>query len=165
MRDWFESGLGRVAIMKKNYTGGSLERSYQGIAVYRWPAVAQQLRVFDRKWFEGSYNSYTKSAKSQIDEFHDNYEKLVDWGYELQERAIENALNPNEGMNVEIEQLKQLMETVTAPVIQDHQVQLDEHTTIISNLDDKVSVIEKNVPKGLDPKQFITIRQAILEKI
>jgi len=163
MRDWFESGLARIAILKKDFPGGPLERTYLGRTVYRWPAVSRQLRAFDRQWYKGVYDSYTKSAKSQIDEFHDRYEKLLDWGDELQEKAIENSLNPvNETPS--IENLQNVIQSVTSEVVHRQDLRLDYQDRVITHLDDKVTKIEQLVPPELDPLEFITIRKAIIER-
>ena len=163
LKDWFESGLARVAMLKKHPVGGPLERTYLGRTVYRWPAVIKQLRVFDRLWHNGGYDSYTKGGKSLIDEFHENYEKLVDWGDELQEKAIENALNPTDNEPATIEHLKSVMKSVTKPVFAKYNDRIHDQDAIITSLDDRVSNIENLVPSNLDSNEFISIRKAILE--
>lgn len=93
LNTWFETGLSRTAMLKKDIAGGSLEMSYQNVAVYRWPAVAELLRNFDREWHKNQYGSRPKQEQREIEQFHDNYERLVNWGYDLQERALSSALN------------------------------------------------------------------------
>lgn len=84
----FETGLARMAILKKDSAGGALEMHYSGTPVYRWHAVAAQLRSFDREFSNTGYKSRSPIERKQLEKFHDNYERLTNWGYELQERAI-----------------------------------------------------------------------------
>ena len=72
MMVWFETGLARIAILKKDLAGGDLEMSYTNIAVYRWHAVAEQLRAFDREWHKNQYSSRPKQEQKQIEQFYNN---------------------------------------------------------------------------------------------
>ena len=89
---WFETGLARTAILKKDLAGGRLEMSYDNTTVYRWPAVAEQLRVFDREWHKTQFKSRPRNEQKDIERFYENYDRLVSWGYDLQERALTSVL-------------------------------------------------------------------------
>lgn len=65
--------------------------------VYRWHAVAEQLRAFDRRWYKDQYQNRPKFEQEEIARFHDKYERLVSWGYDLQERALNSLVNPAAG--------------------------------------------------------------------
>lgn len=89
----FETGLARMAILKKDSAGGALEMLYANTPVYRWHAVAAQLRTFDREFSNTGYRQRPPEERTQLEEFHENYERLTNWGYDLQERAIAASLN------------------------------------------------------------------------
>lgn len=159
MHVWFESGLSRTAIIKKDLAGGSLEKSYLNIPVYRWHAVAELLRAFDRQFYNNQYANKTKYEIKKINTFHENYERIVSWGYDLQERALSSILNPvaTSNTNVTQETLIETMKEIVAPRLQAHDKQLDEHTTVITE-------IKNAVPSLRDENEFITIKQAISEQ-
>lgn len=97
LRVWFETGLARTAMLKGKETGSKLEMEYMGTPVYRWHAVAEQLRAFDRRWYKDQYQNRPKFEQEEIARFHDKYERLVSWGYDLQERALNSLVNPAAG--------------------------------------------------------------------
>ena len=167
LKVWFEQGLARTAILKKDMAGGSLEMSHQEILVYRWPAVAEILRSFDREWYKTEYKAKPPAERKEIEQFHDNYERLVNWGYDLQERALSSLLNNNPGpksavpsptsLNVTQENLIEAMKQAVAPRLVAHDDKLQEHDVIISE-------IKSAVPTFRDQDEFITVRQAISEQ-
>lgn len=156
---WFHSGLSRTAMLRKNFSGGALEAVYQDTPVYRWHAVAELLRAFDRNWYQHGYKSRPKPEQREIDLFHQNYEHLVAWGYDLQERALSNLVlnsaNPAEPVSQEV--LVDAINHAIAPRLQDHDNHLREHDVVISE-------IKEAMPSMRDDGEFITVRQAILEK-
>lgn len=156
---WFETGLARTAILKKDLAGGRLEMSYQNITVYRWPAVAEQLRVFDREWHKTQYKSRPKQEQKEIERFYENYDRLVSWGYDLQERALSSALNVTNDRKTPVTQ-ETLIETVkqaVAPRLHAHDEKLHEHDIVIEEL-------KEAAPMLRDKDEFITVRQAISEQ-
>lgn len=156
---WFETGLARVAMLKKDLAGGELEMSYLNMPVYRWHAVAEQLRAFDREWHKNQYNSRPKQEQSEIKQFYENYDRLVSWGYDLQERALSSALNVTDGRKTPVTQ-ETLIETVkqaVAPRLHAHDEKLHEHDIVIEEL-------KEASPMLRDRDEFITIRQAISEQ-
>jgi hypothetical protein len=159
MSEWFTSGLSRVAMLKKDLAGGELEMSYLGRAVYRWHAVAEQLRVFDRSWYQHAYKSRSADERAEIDKFHENFERLTSWGYDLQERALANAVNGqiDSGPGVSQEMLIEVMKQAVAPRLQGHDDKIREHDVVIEE-------IKEAVPALRDEEEFITVKQAITEQ-
>lgn len=156
---WFETGLSRVAIVKKDLAGGELEMQHLNIPVYRWHAVAELLRAFDREWNKTQYQSRPKEEQRELEEFYQNYDRLVSWGYDLQERALSSALNPTTTSSTPITQetLIETMKEVVAPRLRDHDNKLHEHDVVIAE-------IFEAVPTLRDQEEFITVKQAITEK-
>lgn len=159
MMKWFETGLARIAILKKDSAGGELEMSYLNTPVYRWHAVAEQLRAFDREWNKTQYKSRPKQEQRELEQFYKNYDRLVSWGYDLQERALSSALNPTASTTTPITQetLIETMKEVVAPRLRDHDDKLREHDVVIAEL-------VEAVPTLRDHNEFITIKQGISEK-
>ena len=156
---WFESGLARIAILKKDLAGGELEMSYLNTAVYRWHAVAELLRAFDREWNNNQFKSRPRQEQMELEQFYKNYDRLVSWGYDLQERALSSALNatPSATSPVTQETLIEAMKEVVAPRLRKHDDKLHEHDVVIAE-------IVEAVPTLRDQDEFITVKQAISEK-
>jgi hypothetical protein len=160
----FESGLARMAILKKDSAGGALEMLYSNTPVYRWHAVAAQLRSFDREFSNTGYKSRPPNERKQLEKFHESYEQLTNWGYELQERAIAAMLNnrtapppPTSGTAVTQDALIDAIKQAIAPRLHSHDGKLREHDAIIE-------VIKEAVPALRDTEEFIPVRQAIQEQ-
>lgn len=156
---WFESGLARIAILKKDLAGGELEMSYLNTAVYRWHAVAEQLRAFDREWNNNQFKSRPKQEQSELEQFYKNYDRLISWGYDLQERALSSALSatPSASSPITQETLIEAMKEVVAPRLRNHDDKLHEHDVVIAEIVDAVPTLR-------DQDEFITVKQAISEK-
>lgn len=158
----FETGLARMAILRKDSAGGPLEMRYANTAVYRWHAVAAQLRTFDREFGNTGYKSRPPAETRQLEEFHENYERLINWGYDLQERAIAAMLNartspPASEATVTQDALVEAIKQAVAPRLHEHDRRLIQHDTIIEE-------IKEAVPALRDPEEFIPVRQAIQEQ-
>jgi hypothetical protein len=159
----FETGLARMAILKKDSAGGSLDMIYSGVSVYRWHAVAAQLRTFDKEFSSTGYRARQPGERRQLEKFHENYERLTNWGYDLQERAIAAMLNtknappPIQETSVSRDALVEVIRQAIAPRLHEHDGKLKEHDAIIEE-------IKEAVPTLRNPKDFIPVRQAILEQ-
>ncbi len=156
---WFETGLSRIALLKKDLAGGDLEMLYLNVPVYRWHAVAEQLRAFDRNWYEHQYRSRPLLEQKELERFHNNYERLISWGYDLQERALSSALHEKTDPTAAISQetLLEALKQAVAPRLQGHDDKLHEHDVVIGEL------IEA-VPTLRDQDEFISVKQAISEQ-
>jgi hypothetical protein len=159
MMPWFERSLPVHAKLKQ--VDGDLEVLYKGVLVYRWHAIAETLRAFDHQYAAGKFGDIvTPTRKRVYAEFHANYEKLVRWGYDLQERALANAINaskPAEKAPVTEEHLVAVVKQAVAPRLLAHDTKLREH-------DIKINEIQDAVPTMKDPQEFIPVKQAITEK-
>ncbi len=156
---WFETGLHRVALLKKDLAGGDLEMLYLNVPVYRWHAVAEQLRAFDRNWYEHQYRSRPPLEQKELERFHNNYERLIAWGYDLQERALSSALHEKVDPTAAITQetLLEALKQAVAPRLQGHDEKLHEHDIVIGELRDAVPTLR-------DQDEFISVKQAISEQ-
>lgn len=156
---WFESGLARTALLKGESSSSPLEMEYLGTPVYRWHAVAEQLRVFDRRWYSDQFKSKPKHEREIIERFHNNYEKLVSWGYDLQERALSSLINPINSSDTPVTQdtLLAAIKDAVAPRLRQHDEKLNEHDIVISE-------IKEAVPALRESEEFITVKQAISEQ-
>ena len=155
----FETNVALIAKMKKDLAGGNLEMSHLNTLVYRWHAIAEALRGFDRQWYAHGFANRPTNEKRDIDEFHANYERLVAWGYDLQERALANAINGKRDLSAAVtqQQLVEAMKEAVAPRLRAHDDKLHEHDVVIAE-------IVEAVPAMRDEGEFITVRQAISEK-
>ena len=156
---WFEKSLPVHAKLKQ--IDGDLEVMYKGVLVYRWHAVAETLRGFDHQYAAGKFGDIvTPTRKRVYAEFHANYEKLVRWGYDLQERALANAIDAQKTVAQAPstqDQLVSALKQAVAPRLLAHDEQLREH-------DIKINEIQDAVPTMKDPQEFIPVKQAVAEK-
>lgn len=159
MAKWFETGLERTSIVKKDSAGGSLSMQYSGVCVYRWHAVGDLLRAFDREYYKNQFSKRSIDEQKQIEKFHNNYERLVNWGYDLQERAMASILNADNEKSTPVtqENLIEAIKQAVAPRLLAHDDKLHEHDVIISEIKDAVPTLR-------DPEEFITVKQAVAEQ-
>lgn len=159
----FETGLARMAILRKDSAGGQLEMRYANTPVYRWHAVAAQLRTFDREFGKTGYASRPPAERRQLEEFHENYERLINWGYDLQERAIAAIMHARTSPPA----------STPAPVTQDALVEalkeavaprLHAHDNMLVQHDAAIEEIKEAIPALRNPDEFIPIKQAIQEQ-
>lgn len=162
MLDWFQSGLGRTALLRAKKDESLAEKIFEDVAVYRWPIVAEQLRVFDRNWNNGTYDSSSRFAKKDIDDFYDSYDNLLSWGYRLQEQKLASNINPSIASNTS--ELANVIDRYTKPSFVKHELKLTEHDIVITDMNEKLTGIEKQIPDELEGSEFITVRQAVFEK-
>ena len=132
---------------------------YSNVSVYRWHAIGDLLRAFDREWYKNQYKSRPISEQREIEKFHDSYERLVSWGYDLQERAISSMLNSENERTTPVTQetLLNAIKQAVAPRLLAHDDKLNEHDLIIAEIKDAV-------PACRDPQEFITVKQAVSEQ-
>lgn len=152
-------------MMKNAVYGGNLEMSYKETAVYRWPAVSDVLRAFDREFYKTEFKSRSRMEQDELKRFHDNYERLVEWGTALQERAMFAALQAKTtpstatlpAIPVTSEMLVETIKEAVAPRLRDHDEKLHQHALFITEM-------QEAIPTMRDQDEFITIKQAISEK-
>lgn len=159
MSIWFERYLSIQAMLKKDFSGGALEASYETVPVYRWHAVAETLRGFDRAFYQGEFKNKPTNARREVEIFHERYERLVAWGHDLQERAFIVALQKDKQPAAPITEanLVAVVTKAVAPRLHAHDDKLREHDVVIAE-------IKEAVPAMQDESEFITVKQAITEK-
>jgi hypothetical protein len=160
MFPWFEKYLSITAKMRQEI-GSELELMYKDVFVYRWHAVAESLRGFDHAYVAGKFgDKVLPTEKRAYEEFHANYSKLMRWGYDLQERALANAMNGGKYVPkapVTEDHLVAVMKQAVAPRLHAHDEKFREH-------DIKIAEIQDAVPAMRDATEFIPVKQAIAEK-
>jgi hypothetical protein len=159
MAAWFEKTI-EVQALYKSTAGNDLHMMYEDVVVYRWHAVAETLRGFDRNFYEHGFKNQPTNARREIERFHENYEKLVAWGFDLQERALAGALNAKKDSPtapVSQADLLAIVREIVAPRLRAHDDKLEKHDIVIAEL-------EKAVPVLRDQEEFISIKQAIGEQ-
>jgi hypothetical protein len=158
MQGWFEAGLPRTALLKKDMAGGEMEMTYANTPVYRWHVVAELLRTFDRQWHNHEFKQRGRNEQYEIQKFHEKYDQLTTWGYDLQERALSNALNSRTepAAAVSQETLIEALRQAVAPRLRDHDNKFREQDIVIAEIKDAVPALR-------DQGEYISVRQAILE--
>lgn len=156
---WFKEGLARTANLKDKDSTHRLVMEYRDTPVYRWHVVAEVLRSFDRRWYNDQYKSDSRHDQRQIAHFHDNYERIVSWGYDLQERALNSLINPVVDNNQPLTQndLIEAVKQAVAPRLRHHDEKIHEHDVVISE-------IKESVPVLRDQEEFISVKQGIVEQ-
>jgi hypothetical protein len=159
MHGWFEKNLSMQAMLRGK-AGADLGMEYEGTPVYRWHAVAETLRGFDRAFYQHGFRTERNNARREIEQFHDKYEQIVAWGYDLQERALANALTErqqNPSAPISQADLLAIVKEIVAPRLRDHDDKLEKHDIVIAE-------VRKAVPVLRDSHEFITVKQAITEQ-
>lgn len=162
MTAWFENNLSIQAMLKKDFSGGALEGSYEDVSVYRWHAVAETLRGFDRAFYQGEFKKRPVSEVREIETFHERYERLVAWGHDLQERAFISALKREKdsvsaSASISEANLVAVIAKAVAPRLHAHDDKLRQHDVVIEELKEAIPALQ-------DEGAFITVKQAIVEK-
>ena len=132
---------------------------HQNISVYRWHAVGELLRSFDREWYQSQFKTRVMAEQREIEKFHDNYERLIGWGYDLQERALSSVLNSENQRSTPVTQetLLEAIKQAVAPRLIAHDGKLHEHDLVIAEIKDAIPTLR-------DQEDLITVKQAISEK-
>lgn len=158
MTAWFTQRLPMTCMLKKDFFGGDLRAEYEGTPVYRWHAVAETLREFDRAFNRHRYRDRPANERRAIEVFYEKYDRLVSWGHSLQESAIANALRPKPSNTPITEaRLRDVVSDVVSQPLLSHETKLREHDVVIRE-------IKSAVPAMGDAEEFITVRRAALER-
>ena len=150
--------------------GGTYSASCGGIKVYRWPAIAATLDYWHRDWMikvtrnEIALMETNKRAESE--RFARNVALLKAWGYELQERELQNAMNARMTSEqsatglADVTQAMQAIQTLalaTQTVLANHDATLDKHA-------DKLDDLKREAPAFRDSEGFVTVKQRCQER-
>lgn len=172
---WFLHGLPRTALLKKTPGGEELEMLYRDTPVYRWHAVAELLRAFDRKWYRDDYKGAERAERDELARFHANYEHLIGWGYDLQERALGSALVTVGPVSGPVDQatLTTVLTHATTPrpapiptrgEADTGPARLPTSTAAPTDRDLVIAELLQSLPALRDGAEMITVRQAIAEQ-
>jgi len=163
MAGWFESRLSVNSMYKKGSTGDELQRSHEKTPVYRWRVVALSLRNFDLAFRSHGFKGWSIQERIDREKFHEQYERLVEWGDDLQERAIAAALSKQKVAatlptnTISETRLVAVVAEAVRPRLDDYDGQLRKQAIMITE-------IKEAVPSMQDATEFITVKQAIAEK-
>jgi hypothetical protein len=162
MASWFDARLSVNALYKKGNSGDEMQRSHEGVPVYRWRVVAMSLRNFDHQFQKHGFEQRSIAERVEREKFHERYERLVEWGDDLQEQAMAHALKKQRPADAPAAPIS---EARLAAVVADAvKPRLDDHETKIRKHDILIGEIKEAVPAMRPPSEFIPIRQAISEK-
>lgn len=168
MFGWFKARLVTTAVLNNDTVGDDLQMSYKNTAVYRWPAVAHQLREFDKQFYRNGFSHLPNDEQHEAKRFHEKYEIILNWGYALQERALAAQINRHNERGALVTQgtlnapvtKNELVEAINltlAPILVRHDIKLLEH-------DDVIKKIKNEVPVFRDSEEYISVKQAVVEK-
>lgn len=138
--------------------GDETELEHQGIKVYAWPAVATALRVWDHAYVEHGFKGpgWPETARVAYDSMHESYQKLLYWGYKLQEDALASRFAKLPAVSPQInDRLLAAIESL-APRLSQYDAKINEHDLVIITL-------KSDAPFMREPKEFITAKQACFE--
>lgn len=150
--------------------GGNYSASCGGKKVYRWPAIAAALDFWHRDWMvkvaQNQVSMMETSKRGESERFAKNIAKLKAWGYELQERELQNAMNSkmtaeqSESGIADVSQAMQAIQSLasaTQTVLLKHGATLDSH-------EGKLNELKNEAPAFRDPEGYITVKQRCLER-
>jgi hypothetical protein len=160
---WFDARLSVNALYKKGSSGDEMQRSYDAVPVYRWRVVAMSLRNFDHQFQNHGFKSRSVQERIEREKFHERYERLVEWGDDLQERAMVSALRkrqaPDAPANTAISEAR-LVAVVSQAVAPRFEAQERRE----QRQDVMIREVKEAVPALQPGDVFITVKRAIAEK-
>lgn len=167
-QEWFRGMLANQAMLKKDSSGGALRAEHKNTPVYRWHAVEWTLRAFETQFLEHGFRALPPTARQELENFHRQCSKIFAWGQDLQERAITAALRkeapPSVSAPLTQSQLVAVVREAIAPRLNDQDDKLREHDVVIQDHNVKIIEIRRSVPSLRNPDEFITVKQAAMEK-
>jgi hypothetical protein len=143
-----------------------MECLFQGTPVYRWRVVIQALRNFSVAYLSNRFpNRCTLEEQRDRQRFHEKYERLVEWGDDLQERAIAAALKASRKMPAKQEGVAAISETRLAAVVaQAVAPRFESQERREQRQDVMIQEIKEAVPALQPADVFITVKRAVAEK-
>ena len=161
---WFASRLSVLSMFKRN-SGEEMECVYEGKPVYRWRVVMQALRNFNVAFLTHGFKARPLEERRELEKFHAKYERLVDWGDDLQERAIAAALRASKKVPAKAEPVAAISENRLAAVVaQAVAPRFDAQERREQRQDIMIKEVRDAVPALQAGDKFITVKQAIAER-
>lgn len=159
-----------VELQSAQMKGGTYTAVISNNRVYRWPPVAAALDSWHRSWMiqvaKGEHATLPLNRRTESTKFAQNVARLKQWGYELQERELQSAMNskmtPNQSasgltdVNQAIQAISSLAH-VTKAALEKHGQELAEHS-------ERIDEIAQDLPGTRDPQAFVTIKQRCIER-
>lgn len=153
--------------------GGTYSASCGGIKVYRWPAIAAALDLWHRDWMikvsKGELGKMETNKRAESTQFARNVARLKAWGYELQERELQNAMNSRmtseqstSGL-ADVNDVNQAMQAIQILALATQTV-LAKHDADIEKHEDRLDDLKRETPTFRDPDGFVTVKQRCQER-
>ncbi|WP_292935971.1 hypothetical protein [Noviherbaspirillum sp.] len=138
--------------------------------VYRWPPIAAALDLWHRNWMvrvsKGEHTTMPTSLRNESEQFARNVSKLKAWGYELQERELQAAINSkgsvqtSSSVPMDVAHAMQAIRTLA----QATQAVLEKHESEILEHGEQLDQIKREMPAFRSPDEFVTIKQRCIER-
>jgi hypothetical protein len=169
---FFPAELSRSAgVQAALLKGGPYSAILSGNVVYRWPPIAAALDLWHRNWMvavsQNKHTSLPTNLRAESESFAKSISKLKAWGYELQERELQAALNiqakQSQAAQTRSMDVSQAMKAIEH-LAQATQVVLLHHEAEIHSNKVQIEEIRRELPSHRSPDEFITIKQRCFEK-
>lgn len=164
MTAWFDARLSVLAMLKRN-SQEELQRTHEGVPVYRWRAVVQALRNFSFAFMTHGFKNRPVEERREKEHFHGKYERLVEWGDDLQEQAMANALRgrqlPGTATSTPVTTTESRLAAVVANAVAPRLLKQEKRQ---ARQDVIIQEIKDAVPALQPERDFITVKRAIAEK-
>jgi len=149
---------------------GTFIASCGGVTVYRWPPIAATLDLWYRSWMtkvtKNEIGLMDKEKRAASEHFARNIARLKAWGYELQERELQNAMNARMTQGQSTSGLADVNHAINAiqTLATATQAALTKHDIKLTNHETRIDGIERSTPALRDPQAFVTVKQRCLER-
>jgi hypothetical protein len=169
---FFPAELSRTASLQAALLkGGPFSATVGGNVAYRWPPIAAALDLWHRNWMVAvSQNKHTAmptNLRAESEAFAKGISKLKAWGYELQERELQAALNiqtkQSPASNARSMDVSQAMKAIES-LAQATQVVLLHHEAEIHLNKIQIEEMRRDLPILRPPDEFISIKQRCFEQ-
>lgn len=141
----------------------------KGKRLYRWPAIAASLDMWHRNWMvrvsKKEHITMGRNERAASETFALKMALLKQWGYELQERELQQATS--KGMTQTepasgLADINQAIQAIQGLAHVTHQV-LEKHAEAISEHELRIAGIESTDPGLRDPRAYVTVKQRCAE--
>jgi len=150
--------------------GGPYKATFGPTAVYRWPPIAAALDLWHRNWMvkvsRGEHTQMTTSLRNESEQFARSVAKLKAWGYELQERELQAAMNSQvvvQQLSTGVMDVSQAMQAIRL-LAQSTQAVLEKHESDILDHEERLDEMKRELPALRSPDTFVTIKQRCAER-
>lgn len=150
--------------------GGPYKAVFASVTAYRWPPIAAALDLWHRNWMvavsKGDHTKMPLSLRHESEQFAKNVARLKAWGYELQERELQAAMNSQTTTQSTSSGLVDISHAIEAikSLAQATQIVLEKHESQISNHEVQIEEMKRGLPAFRAPDAFVTIKQRFLER-